>query len=326
MFDEDAIRGRGCWRREDGVLVHLGDRLYPPGQSRSVDPPTYLGDNRVYERSARIVGPSNTNLLESASARFLLRLFTELQWEDDLSGYLLAGWTVLAPLCGALSWRPHIWLAEDDGHPTSAIATDLVEPLLAGAGVRFRGPSTAASVLKKLRRETLPVLYGGPMATRRHIPEVLDLAHTASSSIGRIVKGTGSGWPVSYRMRSMFCFSGMKVGKLRPDKSRISILRPQRPHASGQRAAAQPWRNRGRDLDEIAPDCGSRLLARTMSWLRDGRLDALIRVCRDAASTVLGDSRKGDQYGTLVAGAWVLLADGVPPEDEVSKWLRERIR
>ena len=326
VFDEDTIRGRGCWRRENGVLVHLGDRLYPPGESGSVDPLTYHAENRVYERSARIIGPSATHPLDSGSAESLLGLFTEMEWEDDLSGYLLAGWTVLAPFCGALSWRPHVWLAEDDGHPTTAIVNDLVEPLLAGAGIRFGGASSAANVLRRLRRDTLPILYGSPTATRRYIPDILQLAHTASSSTGLIAKGTGSGWPVTYRMRSMFCFSGMKVGKLRPDRSRISILRLQQPQAGGRRAAAQPWRDRSGELGDIKPHLGSRLLARTMPWLRDGRLDALIAVCRDAARTVLGDARKGDQCGTLVAGAWLLLTDSVPPQDEVSKWLRERVR
>ena len=171
-----------------------------------------------------------------------------------------------------------------------------------------------------------PSYTGSPTATRRYIPDILQLAHTASSSTGLIAKGTGSGWPVTYRMRSMFCFSGMKVGKLRPDRSRISILRLQQPQAGGRRAAAQPWRDRSGELGDIKPHLGSRLLARTMPWLRDGRLDALIAVCRDAARTVLGDARKGDQCGTLVAGAWLLLTDSVPPQDEVSKWLRERVR
>ncbi|WP_420463867.1 ATP-binding protein [Candidatus Palauibacter sp.] len=325
IFDGDRIRGRGCRRRGDGILVHLGDRLYPPASSRSVDPLTYHGDDGVYERRPRIVGPARERPLDSESARSLLGLFTEIDWEDDFSAYLLAGWTVLAPFCGALRWRPHVWLTGADGL-SDTIITDLVEPLLAGSGLRFDGGSTRSRLLRGLDGDALPILYGGTTpapSNRRHIRRVLQLAGTASSSSGVIGHGTPQGRPVTYRIRSMFCFYGMKVGRLHPDRSRISMLALRHAHATGRRIA-RPWRDRVRQGSAI-PQLGSALLARTLPWSHDGRLDALLHVCRDAATTVFGDPRKGDQYGTLAAGAWLLLADELPGLPDVTSWLRELI-
>ncbi len=326
-FDEDTIRGRGCRRRQDGILVHLGDRLYPPASSRSVDPLTYDGDNRVYERSARIVGPSGAQPLDSQGARSLLELFTEVDWEKDLFGYWLAGWTVLAPFCGALGWRPHVWLTGPDDL-CGTIIEDLVEPLLAGFGIRLGGGSTRSRLLRGLQGDALPILYGettpGTSTSRRYVPDVLQLAHTASSSYGAIGHGTPWGRPVMYRIRSMFCFFGMEVGKLRPNTGRISILGLRRTNATS-RDVARRWRDRVGEGHTI-PQLGSALLARAMPWLHDGRLDELLKVCRDAATTVFGSPRKGDQYGTLAAGVWLLLADHVPNRPEATSWLRKLVK
>ena len=325
VFDEHTIRGRGCRRRRDGILVHLGDRLYPPAGSRSVDPPTYDGDDRVYERSARIVGPSDAQPLDSQGAGSLLERFTEIDWKENLFGYWLAGWTTLAPFCGALKWRPHVWLTGPEDL-TRMIVEDVVEPLLGGFAVRHDGRSTQSRILRELHGDVLPILYGGTApvpSERRHISGVLHLAGTASDSRGVIGHGTRWGRPVMYRIRSMFCFFGTKVGRLRPDRSRIAILDLQHADATG-RDITQPGRDRVGHGDTV-PQLGSALLARTLPWARDGRLDALIDICRHAATTVFHDPRKGDQYGTLTAGVWLLLADEIPSRLDVTSWLHELI-
>ena len=45
---------------------------------------------------------------------------------------------------------------------------------------------------------------------------------------------------------------------------------------------------------------GRALIARTIEWLRDGRLAETIRVCQSAAAGILGDTRGGDQYGNAI--------------------------
>ena len=168
--------------------------------------------------------------------------------------------------------------------------------------------------------ETTP----GTSTSRRYVPDVLQLAHTASSSYGAIGHGTPWGRPVMYRIRSMFCFFGMEVGKLRPNTGRISILGLRRTNATS-RDVARRWRDRVGEGHTI-PQLGSALLARAMPWLHDGRLDELLKVCRDAATTVFGSPRKGDQYGTLAAGVWLLLADHVPNRPEATSWLRKLVK
>ena len=45
----------------------------------------------------------------------ILELAQQFQWDVQASGMLLAGWVALAPICGALDWRPHIWLTGGAG-------------------------------------------------------------------------------------------------------------------------------------------------------------------------------------------------------------------
>ncbi len=60
------------------------------------------------------------------------------------------------------------------------------------------------------------------------------------------------------------------------------------------------------------------LLARThYRWVRTGRLQKLLKITKSAAGTVLGSNRAADQFGTLFAGAFILLEESMPDEKSV---------
>ena len=42
-------------------------------------------------------------------------VYDRLPFENDIGAVALAGWTTLAPICGALQWRPHVWLTGASG-------------------------------------------------------------------------------------------------------------------------------------------------------------------------------------------------------------------
>lgn len=110
-YDHLRVRGPGCWREDGGFVLHLGDRLLPPQGTEFVSPADYSEASRCwYELGPRLDGPNLENELSDAECREFLWLFREFGWEDGISGYLLAGWTVLAPFCGVLDQRPHVWI------------------------------------------------------------------------------------------------------------------------------------------------------------------------------------------------------------------------
>jgi putative DNA primase/helicase len=329
VYRPERLRGRGCWREDPtspNVILHLGDRLLPPEAGASfMDPAAYRNErNHIYERRQRTEGPSMDRGLDLDEARVVLEAFTGLLWHEEASGLLLAGWTALAPLCGALKWRPHVWITGGTGSGKSTVLTDLIIPLLGGiydeGGFNrfFEGLSTEAGIRQDLRADAMPVVYDEAERTDQksdiRIQNILALARSASSSSGsHTAKGTTHGTAMTFEIKSMFCMASIG-GSIRQeaDKTRISLLQLRSSDSVGDQAKIDHWQNYSPILDKINVTTGRELMARSVRWLRDGRLAETLHTFRGAASSILGDTRSGDQYGTLYAGAWMFMADHPP--------------
>jgi putative DNA primase/helicase len=118
IFDPDRIRGRGAWYDSSRVVMHCGNRLTVVEQYKD---PVHLDiDNPpqslyFYEHAKSINGPSDETLSDAVCAE-LVAIARQFSWEKtDASSAFLLGWIVLAPVCGALDWRPHIWITGGAG-------------------------------------------------------------------------------------------------------------------------------------------------------------------------------------------------------------------
>lgn len=326
VFRPERIRGRGCWPERvvgggRGILIHLGDRLLPPDAKRFVDPEKYRSPTRfVYERQHRLAGPS-MDPLELREAEAVLDVFQSFNWLAPSSAALAAGWTVLAPVGGALTWRPHVWWTGERGCGKSSGLTRLVVPLLGDMVLEVQGGTTEAGVRQELRADALPVVFDEAEEDEtagRRIQSVLALARQASSESGaRTLKGTIGGSALQFRVRSMFCLASIGGAvHTEADRSRISLLQLRGASQVGRDERHEHWRQLAPKLDTISPELGERLIARTLRLLRSGMLPESVKVFRHAAAMVLGEARTGDQYGTLYAGAWTLMSDEPPSEEE----------
>ncbi len=328
FYRPERLRGRGCWLDDEGVVLHLGNRLLPPGGDAYVKPETFSGaGDHIYERRMRLAGPSADRALGAKQARKVLSMFQDLMWLEDASGDLLAGWTVLAPLSGALSWRPHVWLVGSPGSGKSIVLKDLVVPLLGGEkskggmGAFYEAGTTEAGIRQELRADALPIVYDEAekdlvgSKSDNTMQAVLALARSASSASGSsVVKGSSGGSAVSFQVWSMFCLASVSPGlRQEQDKTRVSVLQLHGSSSMPSHTRRTHWANYQPRLAGIDTDVGRELIARTLGWLRDGRLTETIKIFKAAAAQVLGDSRSGDQYGTLYAGAWTLMSE-VPPD------------
>ena len=330
MFQPGRLRGRGMWRNDDGQLVmHLGDRLLPPGSKKYVKPEEYDDEEgRIYARSPRLAGPDATKALTLTEARKLYGVFEGLLWQEEAAGMLLAGWTVLAPFSGALPWRPHVWLVGGAGSGKTTVLALLVEPLLGGLGRMVEGGSTEAGIRQTLKADALPVLYDEAERTSKkadsQVQAVLRLARSASSTSAETLKGTVAGKAMSFDIRSMFCLASIGGGlRQEADKSRVALLQLRSKHTVPAEERRKHWNAIQPELARVTPALGRRLVARTARWFRSGAFDELLTVSRSAAGVVLGDTRSGDQYGTLGAGAWLLLFDDIPKEEEMRNWYKD---
>jgi putative DNA primase/helicase len=320
MFDPDQLRGRGIWWDDGRCVLHLGDRLVVDGQSQPLSTP--FPSRFHYQRGAALVGTGDAVPLSDEEAFTVLAIADRFHWEVPASGLLLAGWLTLAPICGALRWRPHIWLSGPAGSGKSHVFERFCGVLLADMARVFVGSVTEAGIRQTLHSDALPVLIdeaeGNEREDQQRIQAILALTRVSSSeSRAAIVKGSPSGDVARYSVRSMFLLASIATGlKQGADRRRFALLNLRNPSEIPQQEREAHWQALDRDLQQlITPVFANRLLARTVSLIPVIRRS--IAVCSRVAAAHFDSQALGDQYGTLLAGAWSLQSSRVPTEAEV---------
>ena len=319
VYSPDRIRGRGAWIDDNRSILHLGDRLIVDGISYSVMAPPPSRFN--YQRLTSIEIPLDLTPLTDHEGAELLDIASRFHWEVPASGILLAGWLALAPICGALSWRPHIWLTASAGSGKSAILNRFLGPILESLALWPEGNTTEAFIRQELRSDALPVIFdeaeSNEQSDRKRIQDILALARVASSSgRGVIGKGGADGAAQRFTVRSMFLMCSISTAlKQGADRSRFAQLTLRNPSYLPKSDRIAHWSALDADLTRIiTTTAGHRLLhrsVRSISIIRDS-----VAAFRRAAADRFDSQREGDQYGTLLAGAWSLMNQHVATESD----------
>jgi putative DNA primase/helicase len=310
IFSPDRIRGRGAWWDDGRSVLHLGDRLLVDG---TIQPITKAPTSRFhYQRLASIDLPDHLDPLCDELGMELIDIASRFHWEVPASGLLLAGFIALAPICGALKWRPHVWLTASAGSGKSAILDRLIGPMLESLALFSEGNTTEAFIRQQLRADAIPVVFdeaeSNEKPDRQRIQNILALARVASSSgRGVIGKGSADGAAQRFTIRSMFLLCSISTAlKQGADKSRFAQLTLRNPSFMPKAQRIAHWAALEADLDRCCTtENGHRLLLRMVRQIpiiRDS-----VAVFRRAAAERFDSQRQGDQYGTLLAGAWSLM-------------------
>ena len=315
IFDSRRIRGRGCWIDGKDIIYHAGDRLIVNGSEVSI--PRYNSSRRsIYHGALRIEHESNTVATNAESAK-LIELCDMLSWEKSISGKLLAGWLALAPIGGALRWRPHLWVTGPSGSGKSWIVSNIIQPVVGDAAMHIQGASSEAGIRGMLGSDSLPVVFdeaeSEDKSSQSRFENILNLARQSSTETGAgIVKGTAQGGSVTYLIRSPFLFASIGVAAVKKaDISRISILQLKKnlgksgaDHFDGVVAL---WKT------TIGNDSYSSKIRSRSIKLAD-TIKANCEVFARVAVEFTGDKRSADQIGTLLAGAYSLTTSKVVTE------------
>lgn len=313
-FDEDSIRGVGTWIDEGRTVVNMGDRLSVDGEIMAYPS---IKSRYVYLQSS--VKLRAGQAITAAQGEDFLGLCCSLNWVKPIDGWLLAGWVFLAPVCGGLRWRPHVWVTGPHGSGKSWVMSHIVQEVLADFSVMVLGESTEAGIRQYLGTNAIPVIFdeaeSEEESDNRRMKSIMALVRQASSAGGgQIMKGTTGGHAQRFNIRSMFAFSSIiNSVKQNSDKSRVSTLT----------LAVNPDTDKGREAFEylkatrkavLKPDFISGLKMRAIEKLP--KIREAVKVFSDAASLMVENKRLGDQLGTLMAGAWMLYNDEIPTLDE----------
>jgi len=326
VYSPDRIRGRGAWWDQGRAILHLGDRLLVDGEEHHITN-RLPGSPYLYQRLAAIDGLTGITPLTDNESFPILDIAARFHWEVPASGLLIAGWATLAPICGALEWRPHVWLTAGSGSGKSTLLDSFLGPLLGPIGLWPEGATTEASIRQELRADAIPVVFdeaeSNEKADQVRIQAILALARVASSSgRGFIGKGSSDGTSQRFTIRSMFLLSSISTAlKQGADKSRFAQLTLINPNHIPKPERTAHWQDLKRDLEKyITDEIGRRLMMRTIGLIPVIREST--KVFRRAAADHFDSQRLGDQYGTLLAGAWSLMASTVPTIDEALGLIR----
>lgn len=316
IYDPRRVRGRGAWRDNGRVIFHHGDCLSVDGVRTEI---AQIESRWVYPMSKSLPAPA-PNPVTDAEGQYLLSVAKMARWSRPCSAALLAGWVFLGPVCGALPWRPHIWITGPAGSGKSTLFESYAQALLAGISEPLAGDSTEPGIRQSVRADAVPILIDefepNDESDRKRMKAILTTARQSSSETSaQTAKGTISGDGMRFHVRSMFCFASINTMLDKDsDASRITplVLRP--PAKSG--STDDQWQALEEELHKISRsgEWPARLLARSLSMLPTilANVDVFVRV----AAARFGTQRTGDQYGTLLAGAWSLTSSKVATPQE----------
>jgi putative DNA primase/helicase len=321
IYSHEIERGRGAWYDKGRSVLHLGDRLLVDGQeSAIIDHETRY----IYTRQSALEYGVNARAATTEEATQVAQLFHQLNWSKPVHAQLLAGWCALAPICGALAWRPHVWLTAQRGAGKSWIQDHIINPLLGPSALMVQGSTTEAGIRQKLKQDARPIVFDEAESenqkSQTRMQTVIELARQSSSdSTAEIIKGTVQGNGMAFRMRSMFLLGSVNVSLVQAaDESRFSVLSLQAPRKTVDEIAR--FESFSKSVDNLlAPDLCAKLRARSYQ---------LMPVIRDNAKTfsravaeLIGSQRLGDQVGTLIAGNYSLYFDDIVSLEDARLWI-----
>lgn len=318
IYTPDRIRGRGVWLDNGRLVFHLGNRLSVDGEATRLS--SIQGSRFVYEAGGEMCAPAEAALTDEEGA-WLVETAELYNWEQRGAGILMAGWAFLAPICGALDWRPHVWISGEAGTGKSSLQKQYLLSLIdKGWALNAQGDSTEAGIRQSLGLDARPVLVDEAETgseTKSRMQGVLTLIRQSSSEGGaQTFRGTVSGRAMAYQVRSMFCLVAVAPNLTRAtDIDRLTRL---------EMVKGDTWKTNGlsdrlakMDADETL---SQRVFARAMKMLRVVRESA--KVFASVAGQHFGRQRDGDQFGTLMAGAWCMQKSYVPSEWEAMVMIR----
>ena len=280
----------------------------------------------MYEQSTGLEF-ATLNPLQTTEANKLMDILKLVNWERPVSAYLLAGWCVIAPVCGALKWRPHIWITGGAGTGKSWILEQVVRPLLGDTGLAVQGETTEAGLRQTLKHDAMPIVFDEADTDGKNdnerIQKVLAIMRSASTNDGgKIIKGSAGGRAMDFNIKSCFALGSIAVQAAKQaDKTRISVLAIKR--ILDKELRERRWEQLQRiHTETITPEFAARMQARTVRLLPVILENA--RTFAAAAGAELGYQRTGDQVGTLLAGAYSLFNTNKITYDQAMKWIRQQ--
>lgn len=303
VYDPGKVRGRGAWHDEGRVVLHLGDRLLVDGEPCSV-----RGFKSRYFYTVRpALEFGDAKPLSDTEARKFPEFCAMLSWHRPVSALYLSGWCIVAQICGALSYRPHLFLTGAGGSGKSWAQENVLNHMIGDIGLFLAASTTEPGIRRELKWDARPVIIdefeGLDAKGVERVKAIYQLMRYATTETGaKIVMGKTGGGTESFRPRFSGVTSG--IGKLLTDYADTTR------HSVCSMKIVQGGAERERRFTEIKAAHRSLLTPQYVAGMQ-ARIVRLIPTIRanaetfaSAGASVFGARRVGDQIGTLAAGRY----------------------
>ena len=325
IFDASKIRGRGAWFDAGRVVLHLGDHLLVDGKKTGIQ---NFKSKFIYEFMPSLEF-TDAEPLSKSEAHKLRDITEQLFWERPISALYLAGWCVIAPICGALNTRPHIWLTGGPGTGKTFILENIINRILEEFSLHIASGTTEAAIRQSLISDALPVLFdefdADSFKDKDRIQKILELLRKAfSESQSKIIKGSQNGRPSEFDPRFCALMSSVNVNiNVQADASRISVISLIRPYDRPEISRQEHFRAlEASILKTITPQWAASFRARSYKMIPVIREN--IKLFSSAISEHLGSQRAGDQAAPLLAGAYSLSSDTIITADAAREFIKQQ--
>lgn len=322
-YKDDNIRGRGAWIDENEIVIHNGDSLIVNNSRINLED---FQSKYVYEIGMNLGFKVSDKKLDKTERNQLLESLKFIQWERNINAYFLAGWCVIAPFCGLLDWRPHVWITGPSGTGKSWVMDNVMKRLLGKSAVIVQGNTTEAGLRGVMQSDAIPILFDESevesQQDRERVQNVIKLARSASYKDGGVImKGSQSGESKTYQAKSCFGMSSISVElQQRADISRFTVLGLNKFEDTQNKKS---WNDFVLKWDKIIDrDYVERLQSRTIRLLPVIIKNA--KTFSNAAIDIVGNKRIGDQIGTMIAGAYSLYNSSEITHEKALEWLKDK--
>ena len=280
------LRGRGTWIDDDGGLVHhAGDWLYRPGKKRTR--PGFV-DGYLYPKRADGRHPGKAAAAQSGF-EMLENLYSRWNFQRGEDAVrLVLGHQITQLVCGALPFRPALYLTGDRGSGK----TTLMETMMTVANGIYTGDASSAGVYQATRDNAQPVALDETETDVDMRKQVALLKLMRSCSSGDLIlRGSGEHRSVSFQARSSIVFGSITPLQMSAaDYSRMPVLEIGVARGKLHMPTNEELRTAGDDILALLLERWDDYQARVVVW-------------RDALLEAGHDARGADAYGYLLASA-----------------------
>lgn len=322
IFRQKYIRGRGAWLEGSEIVIHSGTQIIKDGEYIKL---REFHSKFVYEIGEDL-GFKICKPLSNDLASKMLDKMKWLSWERDINAYLLAGWCVIAPFCGVMNWRPHIWVTGPSGAGKSHVMEKMIKILLGEAAISVQGKTTEAGVRGILQSDARPILFDESdvenLTDKERVQSILSLARSSSRKDGaQIAKGTQTGGSNTYEPKMCIALSsvGMQLNQ-RADTSRFTVL--------GLMSFEKIKTDK--EFTQFDHDWSNLVNTEFVNALHYRTIQMLpiiiknAEIFADVASQIIGNRRMGDQLGSMLAGAFSLTSRKLITHEKAAEWLANK--